>query len=516
MKQNSFIQILKKTSNHLLFFLSIWALLSIYYGDTLYIAQQNSFFSTQSPLMDFITSHRPYGYLWWLGRAMLQLFYYPLLGGAVTAMMLTVIAALIGYVFRLNGKLSILQFLPSVIWLIHLLYNGFDNYYQTETGKILGIPLCILIILILQSIFIRTFSKKKIIMAFTCPSRSTKRVLLESAFLILVPVLLIIGNEQFRPYVRPTTHMQRALQSEDWEEMKKTAKECGVSARTIAAYYAIALIQTGEITQSLFDIEYNYSDLHLHDRNGDADYGSAYYEADGNLHAGLVNSAYRNAMERLTMDGPSALILKILAEASLLNGEKDLCNKYIKILKSMPFEQGFANRIDELNRNHKLVAQNIRYQRIMELYPSNDDFETLYREPLFLGYNIALLQGRSMNALQASLAACLYSKMIPSFLIRTEPLVNSPLPKNVHDALLMESFKNPNVSHYFQFDEISKQKYNLFMNLSATYYGKREEGAKGLKEQFLGFYPYYYYYGNLNAEKKTEKATENKKESNVN
>lgn len=516
MKQNRFIQILTRTSNHLLFFLSMWILLGWYYGDTMYIAQQNSFFSTQPPLMDFIISHRPYGYLWWLGRAMLQLFHFPILGSAVTALMLTFISALTGYVFRLKGKFLIIQYLPSFLWTIHLFYKGFDNYYQTETGKILGIPLCILIILLLQSIFIRTFSKRRIVSTLTIPFRSIKIQILESTVLILAPILLIFGNEKYRPYVRPTTHMQRALQSEDWEEMKKTAKECGVSARPIAAYYAIALIQTGEITQSLFDIEYNYSDLHLHDRNGDADYGTAYYEADGNLHAGLVNSAYRNAMERLTMDGPSALTLKILAEASLLNGEKDLCNKYITILKSMPFEQDFAKKIDELNRNHELIAQNNRYQRIMELYPSNDDFETLYREPLFLGYNIALLQGRSMNALQASLAACLYSKMIPSFLIRTEPLVNTLLPKNVHDALLMESFKNPNVGQYFQFDEISKQKYNLFTNLSAAYYGKREIGAKELKEQFLGFYPYYYYYGNLNAERKTENATENKKESNVN
>lgn len=486
--------------SHIIFFMVSWLLLSAYYGEVLYIAQQNSFFSTNSTLMQFVTAHRPYGYLWWAGRAILQMYYYPWLGGLCTAIMLSLISGLCNYVFRFRNNLFLLQFVPALVWIGHCFYQGYDLYYQTETGMILGIPFCILVILVLQSLFMRTFSKKRIYTAFQDGDCSNKNSWIRIALLIIVPILLIGANEYYRPYVRPTAHMQCALQQEDWEEMKNTARTCGVSARPIAAYYAIALMQTGEITQSLFDIEYNYADIFLHDRNGGKDFGTSYYEADGNFYAGLINSAYRNAMERLTMDGPTALTLKILAECTLLNNEKTLCEKYLDILEQMPFETNFVKRAREKSHNPKLLAEDIRFNKILNLVPSNDSFETFYKEPTFLGYNICLTQGRSFDALNASLAACLYTKLMPDFLIRTEPLINTTLPRNVEDALSIESRKNPNLNRMFNL-QFSNSRLEMFLRMASQYMGKKEEGAKALKDQFLGFYPYYYFFGNLNATK---------------
>lgn len=515
MNRKKVLSTLGAIKSHLIFFITIWILLAAYYGDVFYIAQQNSFFSTQSTLMQFVTAHRPYGYLWWMGRALLQPFYHPWLGALITTFMLTLISGLVNYVFRLPKNLFLLQFLPAIAWLGHCFYQGYDLYYQTETGKILGIPFCILIILILQSLFMRTFSKKRIHTAFLEGECDHKNSWIRIVTLLILPLLLITANNYYRPYVRPTAHMQRALQQEKWEEIKEIAKTCNVSARPIAAYYAIALIQTGEITQSLFDIEYNYADIHLHDRSGSKDFGTNYYEADGNFYAGLLNSAYRNAMERLTMEGPTALSLKMLAECSLLNGESKVCDKYLDILETMPFEKKFVEKTRILNRQPHLIAQEARYTRVLNLLPTSDSFETFYKEPVFLGYNICLLQGRSMDALNASLAACLYTKLMPDFLIRTEPLINTTLTRNVEDALTMESKQNPNIGRVFSLSELSISRYDMFLKMAATYKGQKEEGARALKEQFLGFYPYYYYYGNLNATK-SKNETGNNSEQRVN
>lgn len=515
MNRNKILSTLGPIKSHLIFFLSTWLLLAVYYGDVLYIAEQNSFFSTQGTLMQFVTGHRPYGYLWWLGRALLQLFYYPWLGALLTAIMLTLISGLCNYVFRFSRKLFLLQFLPAFVWLAHCLYQGYDLYYQTETGKILGIPFCILVILILQSIFMRTFSKKRIHTAFVERDCKRRDNIFRIVTLIALPVILIAVNEHFRPYVRPTAHMQCALQKEDWEEMETTARECGISARPIAAYYAIALMQTGGITQSLFDIEYNYADIYLHDRSGSKDFGTNYYEADGNFYAGLLNSAYRNSMERLTMEGPTALSLKMLAECSLLNGETKVCDKYLDILESMPFEKKFVEKTRTFNHQPQLIAQDARFSKVLNLLPTNDSFETFYKEPTFLGYNICLMQGRSMDALNASLAACLYTKLMPEFLMRTEPLIGTALPRNVEDALTMESKKNTNINRVFNLSELSTSRYDMFLRMAAGYRGQKEEGARALKEQFLGFYPYYYFYGNLNATE-SQNESKNKSEHSVN
>lgn len=506
---------LNKYQHYLIYTFLLWILLGIYYGDVMYIAQQKSFFSTEGILMKFLTSHYPYGYLWYIGRGFLQLFYYPLLGSALFAFILTSIAILLSYVCHLKGNWKVLQFIPGLLWVAFLFYQGYNLYYQHETGKIIGIPFSILIILILQSLFIRTFNKRTIGSALLIAETEKKQNMFNNILIVLFSFFLILGNEIYRPYVRPTVKMQKALQSEDWETMITTAKNCDVIVRPIATYYAIALMQTGQITQSLFDIDFNYSEIHLHDRNGDKDYGTAYYQADGNFYAGLLNSAYKNAMEEMTMDGPNALNLKMLAETSLLNGETELCNKYLTILSKLPFEHNFVEKTKELNQKKELIEEDKRLSKIKRLIPAQESFETWYREPLFLGYNIALLQGRSLEALDASLAACLYTKLMPDFLIRTQPLINSSLKRNIEDALTMEASKNKKISEVFHIGTLSLQKYNLFMNSAAPYRKNREEGAKKLKEQFLGYYPYYYFFGNINSENK-EKATKTENKSQIN
>lgn len=40
-----------------------------------------------------------------------------------------------------------LKYIPAFVFIYVVVYHGFDIYYQTETGKLLGIPFCILLIL---------------------------------------------------------------------------------------------------------------------------------------------------------------------------------------------------------------------------------------------------------------------------------------------------------------------------------------------------------------------------------
>lgn len=104
---------------------------------------------------------------------------------------------------------------------------------------------------------------------------------------------------------------------------------------------------------------------------------------------------------------------------------------------------------------------------------------------------------------------------MPDFLIRTQPLIDSTLKRNIEDALTMEASKNNKISEAFHIGTLSLQKYNLFMNSAAPYRKNRKEGAKKLKEQFLGYYPYYYFFGNIKSENK-EKATKTENKPQIN
>lgn len=483
----------------LFFFLACWLFLSGYYGDVLHMAQQYSFFSWNPEQMKFVTDNTPYGYLWWIGRALLQLYYYPVLGGAVVSLMLTAIAALTAYVFRISSRFRLLEYFIPFCWLAYSLYQGFDLYYLQETGKILGVPFCILLILIVQALFIRTFRKKSRLAAILSDSDCRPvRTWLHAGAVLLLFVSIGLFNEKARPYVRPTAYLQRCMWQQRWTDMITYVQEHDdVSCRPVAAYYAIALTQTGGINEHLFDIKYNYADLFLHNRSGKPDYGTAMYEADCNFYAGLMSPANRCAIEKMTMDGPSASVLKRLALIALQNGEHALCEKYLCILEQLPFESDFVAKYRAMNLDEGKLLADPELSRIKLLEPVNDNFEYNFRQPTFLGYNVAMLQGRSREALDLSIAACLYSKMMPDFLLRTQPLVGTTLTGSTADAVTMEASRNPNVARIFPIDGFALRHYQTFMREAARFSKDKERGQAELFERYKGYYPYYYYFGNL-------------------
>ena len=147
--------------------------------------------------------------------------------------------------------------------------------------------------------------------------------------------------------------------------------------------------------------------------------------------------------------------------------------------------------------------------------PVNDFFEYSFKQPTFLGYNVALLQGRSRNALEASIAACLYTKLMPDFLLRTEPLIGTTPTGHIAEALTMESTSNAQVGKVFQISSFAKNKYKAFLKEAKKYMRNKKEGQKLLFDQYKGYYPYYYYFGNLPSA--SNKQTENQtKKSRVN
>ncbi len=480
------------------FFLFTWFFTGIWYGDVLYTAQQYSFFAPDATLMQFVWD-RPYGPLWIIGRALLSLFHYPILGGGVLALMLSLICWLTGYSLRLSPRWRPLQYVPAGIYLGCLAYYGFDIYYQHETGMIMGIPICVLTVLTIQSLFIRSFSKKTMPSLIALPTDESPRQNRIGLISCLLPVVCaIILSTSCRPYVRPTAHMQRQMDEQDWDGIIRTAhKHAELSCRPMAALYAIALTQTGQVTEHLFDIRYDFEELFLHNRTGQKDIGTDLYLTDGNYYAGLLQAANRNAIEHLTMEGPTCHMLKRLTQIALLNGEAEVARKYLHILSRTPFETSFVKDYNDLAEHPEHMEQADETKRIRKVEPVNDAFHTQFREPLFLGYNVALLEGRSLEALQNSIAACLYSKMLPEALMRCAPLAGTVLPQNIADAIAIRAHKEPTLLQTFPGNEMTVTRYRGFLQDVRPYVSDRKGHAKKLFPAYQGYYPFYYYFGNL-------------------
>lgn len=478
-------------------------------GDIFRIAYERSFFCTDSTLMRWLWQ-QSYGSLWLLGRALLTLYRWPLLGGLLVAVLLTAGSWLVGYCLRLPLRWRWAEFLPAGVWMSWAAWSGLDLYFQHEPGRLLGIPFLALFVCAVDAFIIWTFKARKPYKApvkHTVPSDkkgAIKPFLIYGAVILCCFALPMCITHFRHPYARPVTRMEVQLIHQDWEGMSATAHEnAQLSYRPLAAYYAISLIHTGHITDALFDIRLDYDTLYIHRRSGDGDTGTDYYLIDCDYHSGLFRPARHKAIEHMTMDGPTLYSLKYLTRLELIDHNWPQARKYLRILERVPFEGEFVSKYSAMVDHPELVEADAEIAVVRMTEPVVDAFESQFQDPVFLGYNADLTAGRSKEALILSLMANLYSKRMPAFLLRVQPLIGTIPPRTIAEGLVTQSPKNEAILQAFPTLKMEAQRYMSFIRSMQPYMKDRAGAGKQLFDQYKGYYPYYYFFGNLKATRKS-------------
>lgn len=330
-------------SDNLLFFILTWIFFGIYYGNVLYIARQNSFFTWNLEGLHEVWNHS-YGILWIIGRMLLQPCRYPVVGGCLLALILTLISWLFGYVCRLRGNFGYLKYTPAFIYIFIVVYKGFDIYYQTETGMLFGIPFCILFILACQSVFILSFSRKSMPGLFNAEPEERTRGRRRSCIVVTLLWMAAAGfNEYQRPYVRPTVRMQRQLERKDWAGMRATAEKSDMGYTTIAAYFAISRMEdTQDVSKVPIEALPKISKpIYLHNRNGNTESGRNYSLMDYSIASHRYDLAYELAKSNLMDDGVSVYLLKSLIKICRAQNKMKEVRQYEELLRLSPFEKDF-------------------------------------------------------------------------------------------------------------------------------------------------------------------------------
>ncbi len=479
----------------------IWA--AWYYGDVLRMARERSFWVMSSDQMDFLLS-KEFGGLWYIGRLLLQLFRYPWLGGLVLAAIITLGTWCLGYAMRLSPRWRWLQYIPAGAYMMYIAYEGINLFFENEGGIIMGIPFCILLILLIWTALIASFSRKRM-PALVCIPKDETRWQNWSQVLMLVVIFGVQAawTELQRPYTRVIAKENVCLLNSDWKGVMDVARaNAEISHRPIAAMYAIALVETEQIADRMYDIRLDYDSLYLHGQSGEHNLSLCLYQEDCDYYAGFIQTCMHHAIERVTMIGPNIHSLELLAKCSILRNENEAAYKYLRILSGVPFEGDFVRKYLAYVGDSAMIADDPEMAMIRKLEPIHDSFENNYQQPTFMGYNLALVEGRSRNALYNSLACCIYTKVMPAFMLRTEPLQGQTPPENVSDALCLMSTKDPSIMKRFNGLDL---RYTILSSRIAEmkqYMKDRPKYAKELFPKFKGYYPYYYFFGNLKATRK--------------
>lgn len=517
MKQTPFINSHYRACTYVLLFALAWAWASWWMGDIYRITYENSYLAADSTLMHFLWQ-QSFGSLWIAGRALLLLYHWPLLGGFVVALLLTAATWLVGYCLRLRPRWRWLSLLPAGAWMAWVAWTGLNLYYESEPGRTLGILLLGVLVCAIDAFIIWTFKSRSANHQHHQVAPATFATWATTVATLVVCFGAPMAITHFRhPYARPLTRMQVQMLNEDWEGMSQTAHDhAELSYRPLAAYYAIALVHTGRLTEDLFDIRLDFDSLHVVNYSGEPDIGSNYYIIDCDYTAGLFRPAEHKAVERMTMEGPSLATLKHLTRLALLDHNWALARKYLNILGRAPFEGAFIERYSAMLDSPERVAADPEFALLRQTEPVMDNFESYFEAPVFLGYNCVLMAGRSPTALQHSLMSNLYSKRMPAFLERCQPLVGTTPPSIIAEGLVTQVKKNPAIMQAFPQLQMTAQMYTGFLRNVATEMKDRPRYARQLFDSYKGYYPYYYFFGNLKATRKSDKKEHTSSNAGVN
>lgn len=486
-----------------IFFVLTWLWAAWYYGSVFHISREYSLWVADTRIMNFILC-QPYGILRYIGRAMLQLYQYPWLGGLLMALMLTAGSWLVGYCMRLRPSWRAIQYLPALAFMAVVTYHGLDIFYEARTGFIFGIPFMVLVVLCIWALIIRSFSRKPVPAFIRIPKDETPRQNGIQLLVIGLCLAAIVGFDQWqRPYVRVICSLLDMEYRQDWAGIQKLARaNAKMSNRPMACSYAISLVQTDQIAERLYDIRLDYDSLHIHGVDWMHNNASCLYVPEGDYFGGFLESSQRACMEQMVMTGPTIRLLKLSAKCALMREEWELAEKYFAILRRVPFEGAFCKKYGQMVRRNDLINADREMSLIRLTEPIHDSFENQYQQPLFMGYNLMLVEGRSRQALINSLCVCLYTKLMPQFIERLEPLIGTTPPSVIIDGIMLAENKNPGISQHFTGINFRQPQLQSFLEATRPYMKDRPGHAYELFPRYKGYYPYYYFFGNLKATKK--------------
>ena len=164
----------------------------------------------------------------------------------------------------------------------------------------------------------------------------------------------------------------------------------------------------------------------------------------------------------------------------------------------------FVERYTPMVGHADAVSADPVFALLRRTEPTKDSFESFYQQPTFLGYTAVRIEGNSLDALTQSLMANLYSKRMPDFLVRCEAMLGFTLPRTIAEGLVTQAPKNPSVLQAFPQLQMNMQIYQGFLRNIQPYLKDRESAGRELFEQYHGYYPFYYFFGNLKATRKRD------------
>ena len=302
----------------------------------------------------------------------------------------------------------------------------------------------------------------------------------------------------------------RDIDNMEWEDALYTIRQIqGTLTRQLIVFKNIALFNTGNIGYCMYDYDNKgmtptpSDSLIVHMANTAS---PIIY-----LHHGMTNYAYHYCMEIQVEYGFNITELKVMALSSIINGEKELAQKYLNILSRTMFHKKWAEHYLPLARNPKEIGKYPELAKINELhsYMSNNiDSDEGVCENYIINYFSDTYTNASKYLQEMCLAYSVISNNIQKFwrqyILYLQLHKGEKIPDLYQQAayfyLDMVPTSSPDPKAYnMQFDQKIIDRYNQFDQISQSLLKNgfsKESIARQTEAEFGDTFWWTYYFNN--------------------
>lgn len=327
----------------------------------LYFQEQHHLFLWSSDYWSHMSHLRGWGYP--LMSFIIQFSYYPVLGAAVWALLLTAIYFMLqSIVFRLTGYRDLLQVTSLLpIWLFSTTLS--IDHYPIQPVKWAVYVFAVWVVAMIVGRFL-PWTHRKAVQVMTPDSenpeeegpktaRCSKLVWLSP---LMALIFLVVGYQTWvKDQITGPIHTaerymletEQAVREGRWDEVVKRTNEWAATARQnhLMSYFrALGLYHTGQLYDHLLDFPQTYGIRSLFfpwrgDKN-QAEYGHYVYQDLGH-----INEAHRWVFEALVGWGETAPLLNYLIEYNIAMGRPVVADKFLVQLEKSLFYRDRAKTL---------------------------------------------------------------------------------------------------------------------------------------------------------------------------
>lgn len=319
--------------------------------------------------------------------------------------------------------------------------------------------------------------------------------------LVIMTVLLYQDNRTLSRQLR----MHKAVEYCRWDEVLEEAKAHGDNRPTNAMvmYKLIALKNKGMLLDNLFDTR----------NDGMQPIGTDGLKVPISLqagpliyyHYGLINYAYRWAIENSVKYGLNAEELKIMLKCAIYNQEFDLATKYIKLLKTSTFQKNCTREYEDILRGNHLLSKTEEFACISPLFDKDNDIDNDGGKPIqyILGY-FSNIRSSQIEKEELALAFALLSEAEWDYMLhfydfcQNNPKADTPLVMQQAAYMFGLEEECPIDVSQFPFDNLNiVERYRHFANEYRTLASQGlqlTDIAERLRPAYGNTYWWYYYF----------------------